>query len=272
MFLFATFFSLVFSLCVLLIKSSDIFLYTEIYNVALYILPGLLNAVGFFMYLKSLKIEESSVVVALFQLSPVIAYFLAHFFLGESLTVIQVVASVCIILGAIILAIDLEDKDRISFKKEVLFFVFSSAFLFALNDVIFKGTTLNEGSFIVSLFWQHVGIFLVGLLFYIFSTSYREEFVFLIKRGRKKFFILNSISEIFYVLGNLLSNFATFLAPVALVLVVNSFQAVFVFIIGVIFTIFWPRFVNEKISRKYILQKIIAIIIIIIGSFLLYLN
>ena len=85
-----------------------------------------------------------------------------------------------------------------------------------------------------------------------------------------KIFSLNVVGEILYIIGNLANNFATLLAPVAVVLVVSSYQPLFVFIIGIVLTIFLPHISMEKISTKHLLHKIISILIIVIGSYFLY--
>jgi|SRR3989344_384830 len=271
-FLFSTFFSFLFAFLVLILKYKEIFLYSNFQSTFFFLFPGFLNALGFYFYLQSLKDEESSVTVALFQLSPVFAYFLSYLILGEVLTTHQILASLLILSGVSILSVDLQENNIVFAKKRVLFFIALSALFFALNDVLFKGFTINDGSFATSLFWQHIGIFTTGLCFFLFFKSYRQDFFYLIKKGRTTLFLLNGISELFYVLGNLLSNLATLFASVALVLVVNSYQVVFTFALGIIFTLFLPNLVNEKISLRHLLHKSLAIITIIAGSCLLYLS
>ncbi len=272
-FLFSTFFSLIFSIALLVIKYSEIVLYSNLQNFLLFLIPGFLNAFGLYFYLKSLKTEESSVVVALFQLSPVFAYFLGYLFLNETLTLIQILASLSILAGAGILSFDIEEVEgKIRIKWGMVCFILLSALLFAFNDVLFKKFTIYEGSFVTSLFWQHLGIFIVGMSFFLLSKDFRKDFVSLITTSRVKIFVLNGISEFFYVLGGLISNFATLLAPVALILVVNTYQTVFTFIIGILLTLFLPHIITEKISRRHLFQRVLAIVVILIGSYFLYLD
>lgn len=269
-FLFSTFFSIIFATIVFAIKYSEILLFSNFNNFLFFIIPGLLNAFGFYFYLKSLRNEESSVVVALFQLSPVFAYFLSYLFLGEILTMTQILASLIVLVGAGILSFDIEEESKFKIKWEMIFFILLSASLFALNDVLFKKFTIFQGSFVTSLFWQHIGIFIVGLSFYIFSKSHRVDFLSLINSGKVKIIILNGANEFFYIIGNLLSNFAMLFAPVALVLVINTYQTVFTFVIGLTLTLFLPHIISEKISKRHLIQRILAIIIILLGSYFLY--
>ncbi|MFA6515044.1 MAG: EamA family transporter [Candidatus Paceibacterota bacterium] len=271
-FLFSTFFSLIFALFIFSIKYNEIISYSEYQNILLFVIPGILNALGLYFYLKSLKNEESSIVVALFQVSPVFAYFLSYLILGEILTKIQIFASIIILLGATILSFNIEEKRKILVKWEMVRYILLAALFFALNDVIFKEFTISHGSFITSLFYQHIGIFIVGLLFFLFKKHYKEDFILLLKNNKIKIFVLNGATELSYVLGNLISNFVMLSVPVALVLIVNTYQTVFTFTIGLLLTLFLPHIVTEKISKRHLIQKILAITIIIIGSYFLYLS
>ena len=108
-FLFSTFFSFIFSAVIFIFKHSEIILYSNFQNFLLFLIPGFLGAFGFYFYLQSLRNEESSIVVALFQLSPVFAYFLGYIFLGEVLTLTQILAALVVLIGAGILSFDIEE-------------------------------------------------------------------------------------------------------------------------------------------------------------------
>jgi len=271
-FFFSTLFSVLFSLLILIFKHNEIFFYSGLQNLFLFLLPGFFNALGLYFYLQSLKTEESSIIVALFQLTPVFAYFLGFFILGEILTQNQILASLIILIGASILSLNLEKGEKISIKIKTVGLISLSALFFAFNDVLFKKYTIYQGSFITSLFWQHVGIFIIGTCFFLFLKQYRGDFLLLLKNNHKKLLFLNGLNELFYILGNLISNFATLFAPVALILVINSYQTVFTFIIGISLTLFLPHIITEKISRHHLVQRILAIGIILLGSYFLYLS
>ncbi len=272
-FLFSTFFSVLFALAILVFKYKEIFLNSNFQNFLLFLIPGFLSALGFYFYLQSLKTEESSVVVALFQTSPVFAYFLGYIFLGEVLTLSQILAALTVLIGAGILSFDLEEvENRISIKWGMAGFILLSAIFFAFNDVLFKKFTIFQGSFVTSLFWQHLGIFVIGFSFFLIFKDLREDFFSLVKNNRIKIFVLNGFSEFFYALGGLLSNLATLFVPVVLVLVINTYQTVFTFIMGMSLTLLLPRIVTEKISKRHLAQRVLAILVILIGSYFLYLN
>ena len=65
-------------------------------------------------------------------------------------------------------------------------------------------------------------------------------------------------------------NYALLLAPVALVFVVNEgFQPFFVLFIGLILAIFFSSISEEEINKKILIQKLLAIIVMFIGTYLI---
>lgn len=230
---------------------------------------GLLSAGAFYFYLRAMDIEEASIVVPLLQLVPIFGYFLSFLILGENLSTQQVMYSLLIIAGIAILSVEIDIENNFLFKKRVVYLVAASSFLFALHDVLFKKIAVQD-TFWVSAFWQYAGLTLFGIFTFLLSKNFREEFIKMIKGHNLNILSLNVVSETLYIMGNLANNFATLLAPVAIVLVVSSYQPLFVFIGGVFLTIFLPKIISEKISKKHLIHKLISIIIIIIGSYLLY--
>jgi len=250
------------------------FFHSQLFNISnrdlvTLVLVGFLSAAAFYFYLKGMEEEEASVVIPLFQLVPVFGYFLSYLILGESLNLAQIFSSLLVISGIIILAVEIDIDNNVTLKSKVLFMVTASSFLFALHDTLFKKVAITE-SFVVSVFWQYVSLTVFGLLIFIFIKQYRDDFLSMIHGSGKKLLSLNVFSELLYIMGNLANNFATLLAPVAVVLVVSSYQPLFVFIGGVLLTLFFPHISMEKISTKHLVHKIISILIIIIGSYFLY--
>lgn len=233
------------------------------------LIVGFFSALAFYFYLKAMDVEEASVVIPIFQLDPIFGYVLGYLILGELLSLSQILASLLILLGILILSVEIDIENRFKFKKRALLLVAASSFFFALNGVIFKELALKD-SFWVSIFWQYVGLTVFGILVLIFSKKFRENFIAMVAAPRLKVISLNIISEILYIIGGVANNFALIIAPVALVFVVNGYQSLFVFIFAVFLTIFLPQFASEKISTKHFFHKLVSIIIILIGSYFLY--
>lgn len=250
------------------------FFHSQIFNISnidlvTLLLVGFLSAGAFYFYLEGMNEEEASIVVPLFQLVPIFGYFLGYLILGESLNISQILSSLLVIFGIIILTIEIDIDNNVTLKKKVLVLITISSFLFALHDTLFKKVAIVE-SFWVSIFWQYTSLVIFGILILIFIKKFRKDFLMMMSGIGGKVFSLNIASELLYILGNLANNFALLLAPVAIVLVVSSYQPFFVFIGGIFLTIFLPKLASEKISHKHFFHKLISIVIILVGSYLLY--
>ncbi len=266
--LFSTLFSLVVLPIILFFHHSQI-LNLPFKDLLILLLVGVLSAGAFYFYLKAMDIEEASIVVPLLQLIPIFGYFQGFLILNESLNQQQILSSLLIIAGIAILSVEIDVDNKFRLKKRVLVLVALSSFLFALHDVLFKLIAVQD-NFWTSAFWQYSGLAIFGVLTFFVSKHFREEFLKTIHGGNTKILSLNIAGESLYILGNLANNFATLLAPVAIVLVVTSYQPLFVFLGGIVLTLFFPKIGTEKITLKHFAQKLISIIVIIIGSYLLY--
>ena len=171
--------------------------------------------------------------------------------------------------GVFLISIDFSGEGT-KLKRRSAFYMLGACFLASIIGIIFKYVTI-DGNFWISSFWEYAGLGFFGLLIYIFIPKYRHEFMLMNKEGGKKIFALNTISEVFTIFGNLLTNYAILLAPVAMVYLVGSFQPAIVLFLTLLATKFFPNIAKENMSKKILLPKIISIFIIIWGSILLFL-
>lgn len=234
----------------------------------LLIITGGLTIVWIIFYLYALEIEEISSIVPWFLVAPIFGYILGYIFLGETLTNLQLLGSLIVLSGAFLISIDFNGEKKKIKRKPVLYMIFACIAI-AISGVIFKYVTI-EGSFWVSSFWEYFGLGLFGIIIYILIPKYRREFHFMNRTGGKKIFLINSISELMSVTGNLMTNFALLLAPVTMVYLVSTFQPAMVLALTILGTKFLPHIVKENISRRALIPKIIAIGIMILGSVFLF--
>ena len=218
----------------------------------LLIINGFLFILYLFPYLKALSKADTSVVVPIFQSVPVFSYFLAYFVLGEFLSFMQIIGSLLIIFGAIGISTKFSEK-KIHLTKDILFLQLLASLLVALN----------------TLFLQYTGFVIFGFILLFFVKSYRLDFIISFKRNKGAIISLNVLNEIINIIGVIIFSYATLLAPLTLVWVINGLQPVFVFFIGILLTIFFPHLIKEELNRKILLQKILFILIMFIGAYLL---
>lgn len=237
------------------------------FNSAILLVNGCLIVFSLILYFYALGEDEASVVIPFYQTIPIFSYILAFFILGEKLGVMQIIASLAIILGAFILSFRLEDGVY-KFRKKVVFFMLSASFLYALNGVIFKMVAIDAG-FWESTFWEQSGKVILGILIFAFIRSYRQQFLQVLKMNKASVMSLNILNESVVLSADLLLAFASLLAPIALVMTVNSFQPLFVLVIGIIMALLAPKYFKESLSKKHLIQKILAIALIIAGSIII---
>ncbi|MEO8637813.1 MAG: EamA family transporter [Candidatus Taylorbacteria bacterium] len=251
---------------ILYIVSPDVF-DVSARDISLLIVSGVLYSIAILFYLYALEDGETSVVAPLFQLIPVFSFFLAYILLGEVINGRQALGIIAVIAGSLIISLD--PKKKFSVKKKILLYMILASLSIALYEIFFKIAALDVG-FAVSSFWQYIGVSLVGVFLFLFIKPYRNQFLKMIKAKPVFMIIFNGASEMVTIVGNLLVNFAVLLAPVVLVLAVTNLQPIFVFLIGIILSLFFPKIGKEDMSRRSIIQKSLSIVIIIFGSYLIY--
>ncbi len=252
---------------VLILIDPNLLAAIDIGRSSILILNGALLAGAILLYLYALELDEASYVVPFFQLIPVFGFLLGYFILGEVLSSNQLWAGALIFIGSTILSIEfIEGRAKVKFR--LVYLMLGASFLYAVNGVVFKYFTPHEG-FKVSLFWNMVGMVLFGILLLIVDKKYRRQFLHLLRTHHYNIIGLNIINEIIGLIGEIALMYAILLAPVALVLSVGGLQPLFVFIIGVGITLFFPRFGKESILFHHLIQKIVAILIILAGFYFL---
>jgi hypothetical protein len=144
----------------------------------------------------------------------------------------------------------------------------AASFCWALGSVIFKYVAL-EDNVVRSLFWEHLMLVLVGIFVFIFARGYRTHFLNALRRNSKAIISLNFANEAIYITGTIIFSFSYMRAPISLVLLTNSFQAIFILIFGIFLGVYFPKISVEKIRLRHILQKVAAICVTGIGVYLL---
>jgi len=235
----------------------------------LLIISGVFSVLWIILYLFAMEIEEVSVVAPWFLTVPVFGYIFGYLFLGETLTLHQQMGSLITFVGLILLNLNFSKDINKRFKYKAALYMLSACLIIAMQGILFKHIAI-EDSFWVSSFWQYLGLGICGTFLYFFVPKYRKEFSNMNKQGGGEIFALNVSSEFVSVFGNLLSNFAMLLAPVTLVYLLGSFQPAFVLILSVLGTLFFPKIIKEDITFKVLIPKIIAIIVMIVGSIVLF--
>jgi len=225
---------------------------------ALQIIPGI-------FYFRAMSVEEASKVIPLTYLHPILTLALATIFLGESFVLEQYVGIFLIVASAILISVNkVEGLWKASpAMKSIIILVC----LFSVRAIAGK-YVLEYMDYISFTLWSAVGGMLGGLPLLLPKNSWKS-FVGEVSSLNSKIISLIVFSLVMFFIAIFLYNGAVSLAPVSLVSAVGSIRPLFVLIYATLLTMFAPRIFEEKISRSTILLKLLSILLLMAGMFLI---
>ena len=227
-------------------------------------ISGVLYMGAVLLYLRALQSEEASAVAPFFQLATIFTLLLAYVFLAEKLTLAQLLGIALIVAGALVLSIGRGTVRH--FKINVVLLMTAATFIVALSAVLFKYFAIEE-SFWGTTFWTFVGEGIFGAVI-LLIPAYWRQFLKLFKQSPGAVIGVNAANELINLGGGLGVRYASLLAPVALVSAVSSTTTLFVFALGVLLTLFFPKFGREDLSARNLLRKGLAAVLVSAGVLL----
>lgn len=237
-------------------------------DIAILSTVGIMNSCVLWLYLAALNEEDASTVMIFYQLVPMFGAAFGYFLLGETLSKQQVTAMGLILAGTSFVSFDWSGSKWPRFRTRTVFLMSLASFFWASGSAVFKFVALEENVW-RSLFWEHIALSSIGLGLFCLVPYYRSNFLRSFHRNSKAILGLNTINEALFLCGNIIFSMSYMLAPVALVLLVNSFQPLFVLSIGVFLTIWFPHIGTESFRLATMIPKIVAIFVTGLGAWLL---
>ena len=225
---------------------------------------GMLYMAAMYFYLRALQTNEASVVAPFFQAGPLFAYGLAYLVLGETLTHVQLAGGGLIVAGGLLLSVH-PGSGRPRLGLVLLMLV--CAFIMAVSSVIFKAFAVRD-EFWSTAFWTYLGEALYG--FWLLALpGPRRQFLGLMRSNTGAVISVNAANELINLGGGLGMRYAVLLAPLSLVQAIGSTTALFVFLFGVLLSLFLPKLGREDLSGKNLLQKAASALLIAVGIYLI---
>jgi uncharacterized membrane protein len=231
-------------------------------SIALMTLSGILYLSAMLLYLQALQTEEASVVAPFFQAGPLFGYVLAYFVLGETLSLRQMAGGAMIIIGALIVSVRFGQSARM-FKARLAVSMLGCGFIMALSGLIFKVFAIKV-EFWTTIFWMFVGEAIFGAAM-LMVTPYRRQFVALLRRNTAALLSINGSNEIINLSGSLGNRYALLFAPLSIVQAIGSTTTLFVFLFGILISLFFPKLGRENLTARELAQKGLAAVLVAIG-------
>jgi drug/metabolite transporter (DMT)-like permease len=226
---------------------------------------GAMPLLAFWFYSKALLVEEVTRVITLFQLIPVFVALLSAFFLNEILIPHEYLGIVIIVIAS----------TMISYRKTKQEKVFSSAFKFMIPFAVIIATYTIFEKYLLSyfdiwslFFWSVAGAFL-GVTFLLYFSKPRKEFFHTIATVGKRGLFLTFVGEAIYVIGTIFSLIALSSIDASIVSALFGLQPFFIFSYMLFMSFFLPKILKEELTKQVIVLKILAIVLVFIGTYLL---
>lgn len=217
------------------------------------------------LYSKALIKEEVSRVISIFFTIPLFVAILAAIFLKEILTPMQYVGIVLLVASGILISYK---KSKGKFFIPSLKIILIAILLSSIYDIQ-KKYVLNVMNYWSLYFWNVVGINITALLL-LFIPSIRRDFIKLVKtlkRTRLLYVLVGSETSAFF--ADISFNVATSMTYVSLVAAIGPLQPFFVLLFMVFISSFKPKILKEEINKKIILLKLISLILLFLGTWLI---
>jgi len=241
----------------------------DAWPLAVAITSGLIRAAGLGILLYTLKTEEVSRVVPVVYAYPVLVAIMAVPILGESLGVLQWLAVLIVVGGAVLVAIKKNSegiKGRLG--KTFLLLVLASLSM-ALAEVAGKYTLDYISSW--NLYW----ITALCVVFVFLAVSLRRSIIKQVSGvvRQVKTMLLVFTTETLAVVGMVLLFWALERGPVSLVSTISGSRPLFVFISAWLLSRFWKGFLLEdRTVGTALAMRLLAIAMIVGGIAIIYLT
>ncbi len=222
---------------------------------------AILMILAIITYYKAVEVEEISVSIPLFQFIPIFTLFIAFFTLGERLTGMDYLGFLILILGGFVISI--RRTSGLFRIGRVFWFVMIASLLFSASYVITK-FVLGYVNYWDTFMWIWIfGIF--ATLSMLFSGKIRSRFRHYYGKINKRDWTIISTNIIISIIASASYYFAVKLGPISLVQASENIQMIFVFLLALLFTRVYPYIMKEKFDIRSLIQKILGMILIIMG-------
>lgn len=221
-------------------------------DVAIIMFSGVLTAVGALLYYRALSMEETSTIIVLIQIQPVMVLILSFLLLHETISVIQFVGFI-LILGAAVALSARRGLGGIQFSKVLGLLLFVN-FVWSLSVVLFKFVAAGD-YFERFLSYESWGFAVGGLLIFLFVKSVRDAFLASLRTIPRQALAIIAVNETIFLGAKLLTLAAVALGPTALVSVLGGTQVFFGIVTGWVLTVLVPSIYREEIARRDLLRK-----------------
>ncbi len=220
---------------------------------------GIVYAAAIWFYYYVMRREEVSRFVPAIGLEPILASAVAYFLFNERYDFLNYLGMVLVVIGVILISYKKASKKLSS--KHLFIFIFLAVALFVARNLLVKLAGVQGHDFWVTMFWTGVGSVSLPLIFTLMPHPRLRS------RGWSGVKHL-ALSVLLSSIGFFLFAYAITIGSVSLASAVLATKPLLVFVMVLLLSKFFPKVIQEPLSKMILLKKLIAIVIIVIGGVL----
>ena len=213
----------------------------------------------YLLYLKAISLEDVSTLIPFYNFDPMIVLILSTIFLNEILLPKHYIAFSFLFIGGILISIK---KNKLHFSKGVNL-ILASGLVWSIYSVIIKFVLNFIDSWSVYMLVR-IGVLMMVIAFMLVKDIRKTTLKTWVSLNNKTRSVIAAVG-LSGALGVFFIVYAASLAPISLVTVIGGLQPLFVLIIVAILSFKFPKILKEELNKKVIIQKSIAIFLMIIG-------
>lgn len=243
---------------------------TPIAAVLLLIFAGMLHGLSGVPYFKALEIDDSTNMGIFIQLAPVLYLVLGWIFLGESVSLLQLVAIGIILLAPILIVVTARKRSRKIRMRAVLLSVLY-VLIAVISNLVFVHVDAGNLSIIPKVSLVLLGKGISNLIIVYVRPKWRKRFFTVLKTSHYKVLRPMIVNHIVGTTKEFVYRAALVAAPAVAIASAasDSVLPVVIFFMGIVLTLIWPKFGREKLNRKNVLVHLLATVLVVIGIVLL---
>jgi drug/metabolite transporter (DMT)-like permease len=227
---------------------------------------GALGVLGYYAYAFAMKREEASRISALTSLYPVFVAILAAIFIYEIFSITTYAGIVLMVLGATLISYKRTKFYRLIPAVVIVIAVLANVF-WGIEQVMSKIVLQSYQ------FWEFSAAYMMGVIFMTIPSlavpHFRKNLIKEFKKLPRNTILLITFSSSIWFIGIALFFYSVSLGPITLVSTLSITSPFAVLLLTLLLSKFWPKILKEEIDRKTVTLKLLAIVLIFLGTYLI---
>ncbi len=230
----------------------------NIITITISFFTGIAMSFSYLLFMRSLILEELSRVSILGYIHPLFVAILAYLFLEESLTLLEYCGIVMIVISTVIISY----KGSLKISRALIPMLLFNIIL-AVKSVIAKYLLFSTD------YWSYLFWFMLGLILSRSILLINKEHRSILSNIDKRLIMYGFTISILFLIANLAFYYAISLTFVSLVVTISTIEPLIILLIIYIIDKIRRDFINEDITNKILIHKVIASLLVIFGIYIL---